>query len=1223
MSFDSALSAGDLEKLRGTASTPATWDGRLYASILPNTIVFKALINGVPTPGAASITFDTVTTGAYTDIRVDQLLLIGSEDDPRKAEFVGRVRLAPSATVIYINQTDFAIGDNWFVWVIDDFRVHLKLFRDDALTLYADFDRAYTGLPPIVTGLQSAYAGFVDETNFLQLAFSIGSSLAPEVNTTISAYSWSIADGTLVSGSLTGATPTVKFPAGFRWIHVTVTSSGGVATVRHIPIWAHDRASNAPKSGIDSVQITGSVSGWSASISAFEGVDTLLDDTLIVFWTGDEYYNGTAGNLLSRNINMIGRLRTESNQTAAALPSGILADTGYTVEGFAAQLNRLRLTSLYLGFLNTGADDYTEVNSLTVFRAITHVLAWQTTILSLCDVQFDSVDQTWLVNERPVRNGGVTEIVNGMAGEINARMIFSVDGKIEIARQADMLTTTARSALPTVAAWGTSDMIGYVLDVEPIPDTGQLVVAGALFGPLEPTPLLSVAPGETTHEYGDQTRQVDQVLSLNQSVPSAQSELDTRAGDMLADLWRKEIMTIAHPDGYWWLQPCDTQWYTLTVASSSNTRGRGYSAERWRLAEVSVNYDNIRGSREVQAKYEIETSGALAGITGRTLPFPSEDEFKFDTPDLDDVIDILLPPIPIDFGPVIPYDPTTPMPLDPSPGVPTERGKMYLASQDGYVSRVTWTSGGSSYADISPSAAVRAVLGDAICLKLDAWNYRKAWLLCKYGLAMTPDITATTPAWSVTSIPREDTISLTNTTYDLTVALPGIFKGTADAGVAFEFSTPVSAGTFVAGTGWQSELVTGSGNDDYYITLGIRLACPTTFPIGASQPTTVKIKTTITSDVNQTVNSYWIGRKPDGSQLEQVQTNGSIVLIAGVPQVVEHQIQFSGSAGNENKTTPLNEIVLLIGARDDASAFVLTISALTIENWVSCSSDTPSAEEFVGDFQSVPNRKNMYCWLSKKTVNGVDYLYFNRSLSATLSSRYSVQIARYVTTMAYSFTVSPHNWRWVYVSAGDPANSDAFVYRSFDGGSTFTSSAVALLTRGGQVWWNWSTQTANTRNTLVTNLMLVRGLDGSNNLKARRGIGGADVTAASGAAKYGLTALSLWVNPRDLDYQMLALSDNTTRKSTDGGGSWSAGATLTGGGSAVARALWGIGKDLNFVVATGYRIFSWSTNFGTAWTSDWTAYDTFRGGAFGSGGETLVNAQVDLVSAFKRPVAYE
>lgn len=238
MPFPSAIS--DYTPLRGSSSIAPRYAANQFLCLCPNTVIFKALVNGAPTGNSyAQVTFDTVTTGAYTDIEIGMTVLIGSDSDIRNATFVGRVRKAPTSSILYINETSADIADNDNVWVIYDFRVWDKLARLSGGTQYKDYDLAFSQLKPVVYSLQSAYAGICSGSpSGFTVAFA-ASAFAGTSGATISSYAWTVpSGGTVTAGATNTANVTVRFDAGFYWLKLVVTDSGSRTATRWIPVWS-------------------------------------------------------------------------------------------------------------------------------------------------------------------------------------------------------------------------------------------------------------------------------------------------------------------------------------------------------------------------------------------------------------------------------------------------------------------------------------------------------------------------------------------------------------------------------------------------------------------------------------------------------------------------------------------------------------------------------------------------------------------------------------------------------------------------------------------------------------------------------------------------------------------------------------------------------------------------------------------------------------------------
>src|SRR5690606_6237096 len=141
---------------------------------------------------------------------------------------------------------------------------------------------------PVIYGLRSAYANWVDDDEVYSIDLA-PLALAATSGASISAWSWDIGDGTITDGADDGQDITVEFPAGFRWIHLTVTDDGGRSQTMHIPVWAHHPVDYPPQFlAADQLRVAATVEGgYDATVGAFDGVGGLLDNTLVVAWNGD------------------------------------------------------------------------------------------------------------------------------------------------------------------------------------------------------------------------------------------------------------------------------------------------------------------------------------------------------------------------------------------------------------------------------------------------------------------------------------------------------------------------------------------------------------------------------------------------------------------------------------------------------------------------------------------------------------------------------------------------------------------------------------------------------------------------------------------------------------------------------------------------------------------------------------------------------------------------
>jgi hypothetical protein len=729
MSWQSALTSDQLNQLRGTSSVAPSFSGAVYLSLCPNPTVYSARINQTQFASAfAQLTYDG-GSGTLADVLPGMTVLLSKTNDPDKAYWAGRVRKAPTSTLLYINES--SIGDaanDDYIFVINDYRLWDKLGRETSGVLYVDYDVAFTRMPPVIHNLPSAYAGWINTgTSRLDISFNAAAFTA-ESGATISSWSWSIADGTLQSGSLTTANPVVRFPAGFRWVSVTVTDSGGRTATRRIPIWAHSTSYLPQLLGAEDLRVSATVEGgYSATVTAFDGVSSVLDNTLVVGW-GDDVYQTGAGSFTGNNLLIVGRIRQQTDTIRAVDDAGVQAELRYGIEGPLDQLSRLE--QLPYEFTSvTSPTKWGQVVNLTPWRACVLLLHMSSTFLTLHSLSFSSTADTFQYLGFVTEGSNVLAALNDMAGSINAAVQMDAAGQAQIVRDATLLESGDRSALPLVATWGTGDVLDLSLDRDTVETVGRLEADGGSFNATVNgiTPVRSLAPG-IAQGAGEGSAQLPrQVLAANQSKALAELELNRRAGHAYAKAQPIDRLTVTHPDGYHWLTPALDQWYRFDLGTSLLVGGAALDPlARWLLVAINISHDAPTGTKQVQATYLLETAGA-PGTTinyppsGGGAEFPPEVEYPpFDTGwDLPD--DWYQPPGG-GGGPV----------LDPPEGARKD-GNTVMAVTGGTDNRLYLTknylSATPTWKDITPPGiAVDAELKQAI---FDPWRDKGAYLLAR------------------------------------------------------------------------------------------------------------------------------------------------------------------------------------------------------------------------------------------------------------------------------------------------------------------------------------------------------------------------------------------------------------------------------------------------------------------------------------------------------------
>ena len=813
--FQTALTSPNYTSLRGSAGN-VPWAGNQYITLCKNTVVFAGQVVTAPASplSVASFAYHNVSVGAYTAVEQGETILVSHDSNIRHAYWRGRARKAADSSLVYINETSINLTINDYFWVVYDFDQWDVLSRMVGSAQYWDYDIAYHPLAPVSAGLQTAYINWDPADGAYRIAFDVRSSYATDQYSTPSlSYQFTFVGGTysVFSGSLSSPLVTVDFTANTeQWGKLVVTDSQGTTTTRRFYIRAHG-STDAPAPDFTGAQITGNIdSGWNATVSAWSGVDSVLDQTFTVIWS-KEWYNNVAGPIFN-NIDMVGRFHHETNQGHGDPLYSYVTDVQFDIEGICTQLQRLQMQDLTTIDKPTAAV-VDEISFNTPQRSIVYYLATHSTALTLCDLTFpNGFDLTYLFQYVPNQGGNIRDAVQGIAKQWNANVEFAPDGRIQVVIDTRFLAD--KSGVVDVADWNNEDFITVNLPVDPVNKTGRLDAYGASYDSGNLLADRSRAPGTAQGYAAGQSTLDAQILKATTNQISAQAELNYRAGQQMAieNLTYTQDWKAAH-GGYHFLIPSRGQRVTHTLMTDTNVRGLSFSStDYWQVISITINHNNDSGAREVTTTEELEPP---PGDPGDTVPQIAGGTQTNPT---------LLQPA--DPFPALPDNPANYLPDDPTPNpypplIPPKNGNTGIYT-DGTIVDTSrsllrripvWTgatpSSMGSYVPkavcfdlttINPPIGAYSVWSDGtnsvILYTADAFAKPAVWIPTGTPFAgvYTQIASASTPGSVLvyTNDPSQST-----TSYDFTKNNQG-FTVVTQSGVAPD------AGTYVASTGWEA-----------------------------------------------------------------------------------------------------------------------------------------------------------------------------------------------------------------------------------------------------------------------------------------------------------------------------------------------------------------------------------------------------------------------------------
>jgi len=611
---------------------PYSYQGYLF--LLKPTPVFKARVNmsSISYPWQR-LTYDTVTLGAYTDIEPGMTVLLGTSEG---ADDLGRNRtrwtyegMVADEDTIYVGQFsrgvkdgEFDVEDNAYITVLDDYRVWAKIPRvtNDGV-VYKDYKLQYSDCEPQppVANAGVGYAEFIDpDTEVITVDFDGSASFAVAAGASISSYAWDFADGTPSTGD-TAQVSDVTFPAGFRWVKLTVTDSNGQAHTARVPVFAAETSgSNAPITRFEVVEQVLSSEGQHFSVRIYEDIDLsdYPDGTLIMYWER-EVHGGVAGSLTGptgrEHMKFIGWLDTDeaeiSVSEAGALPGVTLncVDVGGRLRqlpGFPFVLER-----------DSAPTKWSQLKTLNIDRYLWFILLWHSTALELADFTWSGTGETYAVPVLGSDGASLWEQTDRRAQAIAHRLTCDRFGRLAV-RPDPLLQDSGDRTATVITDIDESDWAGTLTYTHQRPPRvhwlwGEAIQAQAADADAieAVTPLFCVAPGKAPGQGVQETNQGEQVVA-------DQMELNAREGHRYAARHNAEEgyfeLELAHA-GDSGIDPALMQWVRLTIsAQTAAQRGLTFTDERFLPTEMTIEHDHEAQTKRVSLTLQRERVGTPA-----------------------------------------------------------------------------------------------------------------------------------------------------------------------------------------------------------------------------------------------------------------------------------------------------------------------------------------------------------------------------------------------------------------------------------------------------------------------------------------------------------------------------------------------------------------------------------------------------------------------------------
>jgi len=633
MPFPSAVTTATKEAIRAGG-----FAADQYMLIWSNPIVFQAQINQASFASSfATITYDNVTVGAYTDILSDFTCYVGSSaGDIINASHRFRIRANGSGTVatttaIYINETSAALTDDLYIMVVKDVRVTAKQPRtiqaaDPANYTYPrDYEITFRRLLSSVYGLQCVYAKTLNSSGVADFVLAPSALLADDNATTISTWAWNSDGLAFQAGSSSTQNVTLRASAAGQYMpRVTVTDDVGNSFYFTFKVFvAPADYSSVINLAFGAATIPADTTNWqdvtiladrASNDDLIYRVNNLADETFCALW-----YPGD-NPLLTSDILFAGRFSQESVNNNFSADGNTLLSTQFKVDGLATQLRQV--ISRRMAILDkTAPAVFGEIEKLTPWRAAHYFITEHTTLANVASVQYLDVTENYRYPRFATGDSSALASIQDLLFTINAAINIAPTWEIEVDRMAWYLADAARNALTTVAGFTMSDVAvmetgGQPVNVQRayIKPIGRELSGGGVYNTTSGNVqiLRATTPAVVQSEGIELATLNRQVLITNSTLSAASTELGQRTADDTAARQPQTILRVAMPAAYVQLvYPHQSRWYTWTIAATDNNRGIAYtSATRWTCRYASLTYSMEYGDFILNADFQLETQGS-------------------------------------------------------------------------------------------------------------------------------------------------------------------------------------------------------------------------------------------------------------------------------------------------------------------------------------------------------------------------------------------------------------------------------------------------------------------------------------------------------------------------------------------------------------------------------------------------------------------------------------
>jgi len=585
-----------------------------------------------------TLQFDTVTVGNVSLLKESMTVLIGSAPDKndygtlRYRYMDGNYPTSQMHVSRYSQGTgigEATIVDNSYITVLEDYRVWAKIPYFAGGAMWKDYDIGSlqnNGKPSGVPNGGPGTAGTIDPgTGLLEVAFDAKSwipdkAMSPAISVPTN-FIWEFpGTATIVSGSITTPTVTVRFLPGFYYVYLTVHSWGlNHAETQKIPIFARDPANDLSITRFQVVSHTQDSIGQEVVIDLPSDLPrtTYYDGFLMMLWDDDITYVP----ILRRHMLFIGwhqadevALRTE--------PTATLDDTRLRFYDAGKRLTMLPGFTVVMEYVATVGADWAESDLANILYYIWFLLHYHTTVLEVADFydythSLAAFEFTVLGSDKQNVSAQIQELAARVSPDY--RMTCNRQGQLKMIPDLSLMLTgnrpivvmeTIHDDMWTSITWSYSHQpkIGQIQTKSLISSHGYIII-----DTIETLEVIACVAASTQYGQGEQLIETGEMIAFDAN------DLKITEGNRFAKLNRLyEPFTITVP--YEVLDPDvdvgEAKWVQINIADEFHPirEATGFPTIRGVITELNIQYEytDTGLSRTATIQWEMETSGPPA-----------------------------------------------------------------------------------------------------------------------------------------------------------------------------------------------------------------------------------------------------------------------------------------------------------------------------------------------------------------------------------------------------------------------------------------------------------------------------------------------------------------------------------------------------------------------------------------------------------------------------------